>query len=57
MITMTTKIKAEILNEVVKLDKKIENYFLLIIRGIDVYENNERIEECLKEKSKYHFAI
>jgi len=54
---MTPKIKAENLYEVVKLDKKIEYYFLLILRGIDVYDNNERIELCLKEKSKYHFAI
>ena len=56
MITMTPKIKAETLIEVVKLDKRIESHYLLILRGINVYENNARIEEYLKEKSKYHFA-
>ena len=44
------------LKEVEELDKKINVYYDLIRKGIDVSLNNDRIEKCLKEKTKYYVA-
>ncbi len=44
------------LNEVIELEKEIEEYYLLIRKGIDVSNNNRRIEDNLKEKYKYYYA-
>ena len=44
-------------HEVEDLDKRINEYYDLIRKGIDVSLNNERIEKCLKEKTKYYVAI
>lgn len=57
MMTTSTQIDAKNPKEVVDLEKQIEYYYFLIRRGIDVSKNNEKIEECLKEKCKYYFAI
>lgn len=42
--------------EIVELDKKIEDYYNLIRKGVNVSMNNKKIEECIKEKCKYYCA-
>jgi hypothetical protein len=49
--------KIKKVNKFVELEKKIEVYYQLIRRGVDVSKNNDRIEECLKEKSKHYVAF
>ena len=48
------KNKSNKIKEVVELEKKIEDSYLLIRKGIDIVYNNSKIEECMKEKCKYY---